>query len=653
MKFQSQKNSPTKKPDLQNLKNAQKQLPVYQIKDQFLDYFKKHDTLIVIGETGSGKTTQIPQIIADSDCYKFKSDPTKNNYGRCIACTQPRRVAAQSVAMRVNQERGAPSDRIEPKKNDVGYCIRFDDRSDSFKTKIRYMTDGMLVRESMHGDLFKRYSVIIIDEAHERNINTDVLLTLLRQAQIERSPGSGFKGYPLKIIIMSATMDVDNFQKYFSIRSNQKDPTSSIKIPPVLYIEGRQFPIDLMYLTSKDPETDEELNWPEDHVDTAVRAIHQIENTTPKEESILVFLTGQDEIENCKRQLEKLYPYSTKALFIVPLYAALPVHLQMKAFQTPPDGYKKQRKVILATNIAETSVTVPNIKHVIDCGKCKSKKFNNGIDLLQMKEISQAEATQRAGRTGRNCAGKVYRLYSEKVYDQMGRNIIPEIQRTSVTGTMLYLYSIGKTTQEIFNFHFMDKPEPELYHRGNYELLKLGAIDNEKITELGKKMAEFPISPILARLLLYGAEYKTMSEILSIVALLSTENIFNHTSGGGGKTAEKIAEIKSQQSKFYKKEGDCISYLEVYRAFNRLNKNKDQQREFCNDHDLNARSLRQAITIRRQLREICAKLGLDCDTSMRDDYKVAQKCIYLAFKMNLVEIDSVGDPSNDAIFGNF
>ena len=596
------------KTDFDFLQKARKNLPVYKVGDKFLEHFRRHETLIIIGETGSGKTTQIPQLLIDSDLFKFKSDPTKNNFGRAICCTQPRRISATSIANRVSDERG------QILGSEVGYSIRFEDKSDSFKTKIRYMTDGMLVRESVKDPLFKRYGVIIVDEVHERTVNTDILLTQLKKAQ-ELRIKSNFHGYPLRLIIMSATMNVDNFRRFFTgIKNN---------VPPVLYVEGRQFQIDCYYLSEN----------PDDYVNSTVSAISQIhQKVDDRSESILSFLTGQDEIEAVKTKLVKLFPGE---MMIVPLYAALPSHLQMLAFEEPKK--KTQRKVIIATNIAETSITVSGIKHVIDSGKVKQKSHKNGMDLLQVEDISKAQAWQRAGRTGRDSCGSVYRLYTEDHFEKLIPQIVPEIQRISISNVLLHLYRLGKNTEQVRSFNFIDQPEKAMYDKAIAELEFLGAVKNGNLTEIGRKMSEFPVEPCLSRALLYASEFKCFQEMLTIVACLSVDTIFHKPNSSMSET--KVQEIQQAHSKFFKPSGDAISFYEVFRGWMAI-KDVKKKREFCKENYLHNRNLDQASKIRKQLRMTASGIeDLNLDSSSRDDLKVVQKSLCFAFMMNLAELN--------------
>ncbi|KAL7670974.1 hypothetical protein ACOME3_005889 [Neoechinorhynchus agilis] len=385
-------------------------LPIYKLKEQLLKAIESNQILIVIGETGSGKTTQITQYMAEVGYTTL---------GR-IGCTQPRRVAAMSVAKRVAEEFGC---RLG---TEVGYTIRFEDCTSS-ETKIKYMTDGMLLRECLIDPLLKSYGVIMLDEAHERTIHTDVLFGLLKEAIQKREN--------LKLIVTSATLDAVKFSEYFFKA-------------PIFTIPGRTFPVELLY--TKEPETD--------YLDAALITVMQIHLTEPAGD-ILLFLTGQEEIDTaCEvlfARMKSLGP-EVPELIILPVYSSLPSEMQTRIFEPTPRG---KRKVVIATNIAETSLTIDGIFYVVDPGFVKQKVYNpkTGMDSLVVTPISQAQAKQRAGRAGRTGPGKCYRLYTERAYrDEMLATTVPEIQRTNLASTVLSLKAMG--INDLLSFDFMDPP---------------------------------------------------------------------------------------------------------------------------------------------------------------------------------------------------
>lgn len=492
-------------------------LPIYKLREELIKAVADNQVLVVIGETGSGKTTQMTQYLAEAGyCAR----------GR-IACTQPRRVAAMSVAKRVAEEFGC---RLG---TDVGYTIRFEDCT-SPETKIKYMTDGMLLRECLIDPDMKQYSIVMLDEAHERTIHTDVLFGLMKQASEKRKD--------LKLIVTSATLDSVKFSEYF----NQA---------PIFTIPGRMFPVEILY--TKEFESD--------YLDAALITVMQIHLTEPPGD-ILVFLTGQEEIDTaCEILFERVKSLGPEApeLLILPVYSALPSEMQSKIFEAAPPG---SRKVIIATNIAETSLTIDGIFYVVDPGFVKQKVFNakTGMDSLVVTPISQAQAKQRAGRAGRTGPGKCYRLYTERAYrDEMLATNVPEIQRTNLASTVLSLKAMG--INDLLSFDFMDPPPMETLIMAMDQLHALSALDDEGLlTKLGRRMAEFPLEPQLSKTLIMSVHLGCADEVLTIVSMLSVQNIFYRP--------KERAELADQRkARFHQSEGDHLTLLSVYNAWKNSN----------------------------------------------------------------------------------
>jgi ATP-dependent RNA helicase DHX33 len=446
-----------------------------------------------------------------------------------IACTQPRRVAAITVAMRVSEETNTQLGQL------VGYSVRFEDVT-SQDTKIKYMTDGMLLREAINDSLLQRYSVIILDEIHERTIHTDVLLGIVKQAQKERMKG-GLK--PLKIILMSATMDVDLFSKYF----NQA---------PVLYLEGRQYPIDIYHSAQSQ----------NDYLYASIVAVLQIHKLAPLNEDILLFLTGQEEIESTVKTLNDLNK-NNRPLLALPLYASLPQAKQLKVFEKAPPGV---RKVIVSTNIAETSITIKNIKYVIDSGMIKGKLFNSqsNLEVLKVHKISKSQAWQRSGRAGREPPrGVCYRLYTENEYENLPASTIPELLRSNLASVILQLLAIGIKSPHAFDF--IDKPDESNIKAAIHELELLGAVklinDTEyELTKIGRKMSQFPLDPKYAKCILSAEQYECVEDVLKIVSLLSVDSVFVSN-------LNKNSNFNTIKDKFTSADGDHITLLNVFKAF--------------------------------------------------------------------------------------
>ena len=387
------------------IERVRKSLPIALVKDRLMQEIAKSETIIIIGETGSGKTTQIPQYVYEDDTL---------THGLMVGVTQPRRVAAVSVSRRVADETGTEHGKL------VGYAIRFEDVS-SDETRIKFLTDGMLLREAVIDPMLSKYGVIMIDEAHERTLQTDFLLGTIKGVQKRRretvEDTRGRKLPPLRIMIMSATLEATTFSKFFDGA-------------PVVYSRGRTFPVEMFY--TEEPE--------EDYLDAAMLTVLQV-NKEEAPGDILVFLTGQEEIESLGRMLRERaskLPASVPRLNVVLLFAALPPEEQMKVFEPTPPG---TRKVVLATNIAETSLTINGIRYVIDSGLSKMRTYHprSGVDELLVTPISQSQAQQRAGRAGREAPGKCFRLYTEDVMPSLEKYVKPELLRTNLSGVVLQL----------------------------------------------------------------------------------------------------------------------------------------------------------------------------------------------------------------------
>jgi pre-mRNA-splicing factor ATP-dependent RNA helicase DHX38/PRP16 len=552
--------------------SQRQKLPIHIVKEQLLRALRDHQIVIIIGETGSGKTTQLPQFLFDE------------GYGNngMIGCTQPRRVAAVSVAKRVSDEQGCKLGQV------VGYSIRFESVL-SNQTRIKYMTDGILLRESLVDRDLSKYSAIIIDEAHERSLNTDVLLGVLRQIVLNR--------VDLKLIVTSATMDADKFSAFFGNA-------------PIFKIPGRTFPVEIMF--SKVPKVD--------YVEAAVQQVLTVHVSHPPGD-ILVFMTGQDDVEaTCFLIGEKIQDESRnfKPLMILPIYSQLPSYLQSKIFDPAPPGV---RKCIVATNIAETSLTVDGIKYVVDTGFCKIKVFNPkiGMDCLQFVPVSQASADQRAGRAGRTGPGYAYRLYTELAYkNEFLVNTVPEIQRTNLSNVTLLLKSLN--VKNLLEYSFIDSPPYPSLISSLYQLWLVGAIDSVgKLTYLGKEMSEFPLEPSLSKMVVFSLELKCTEEVVTIVAMLSVPNVFVRPAG-------MIEESDSAREKFYVPESDHLTLLHIYQQWKKNLGNE----EWCRRHFLHNKTLRKAEEIRNQLVQILRSKERGME-SCGSNWDVVRKCVCAAY----------------------
>uniref|UniRef100_A0A0W0GDY4 RNA helicase n=1 Tax=Moniliophthora roreri TaxID=221103 RepID=A0A0W0GDY4_MONRR len=547
-----------------SIQEQRKRLPIYKLRDRLLQAIAEHQVLIVVGDTGSGKTTQMVQYLAEAG-YADR--------GR-IGCTQPRRVAAMSVAKRVSEEVGCRLGQ------EVGYTIRFEDCT-SPETRIKYMTDGMLQRECLIDPLCNQYSVIMLDEAHERTIATDVLFGLLKKA-VKRRPD-------LKLIVTSATLDAEKFSKYFFGC-------------PIFTIPGRTFPVEILY--TKEPESD--------YLDASLITVMQIHLSEPPGD-VLLFLTGQEEIDTaCEILFERMKALGPKVpeLLILPIYSALPSEVQSRVFEPTPPGV---RKVVIATNVAETSLTIPNIYYVIDPGFSKQNAYDPrlGMDSLVVMPISQAQARQRSGRAGRTGPGKCYRLYTEAAFrNEMLPNSIPDIQRTNLSTTILQLKAMG--INDLLSFDFMDPPPAQTMLTALESLYALSALDDEGLlTRLGRKMADFPMEPPLAKMLIASVDLGCSEEILSIVAMVSVQTVFY-------RPKEKQGQADSKKAKFHQPEGDHLTLLTVYNGW----KNANFSNPWCYENFIQARSMRRAQDVRKQLLGIMDRYKHDIISAGRDYNRV-------------------------------
>ncbi|KAG8963054.1 DEAH-box RNA helicase prp16 [Tulasnella sp. 419] len=565
------------------LKEQREYLPAFACREELLKTIRENQVVVVVGETGSGKTTQLAQFLYEDGYCQFGM----------IGCTQPRRVAAMSVAKRVSEEMECKLGSI------VGYAIRFEDCT-SEETAIKYMTDGVLLRESLNEGDLDRYSVIILDEAHERSLSTDVLMGLLRKILSRRRD--------LKLIVTSATMNAEKFSDFYGMA-------------PTFTIPGRTFPVEIFH--SKSPC--------EDYVDSAVKQVLQIHLSLPPGD-ILVFMTGQEDIEvTCQVVEERLSQLDDPApLAVLPIYSQMPADLQAKIFEATPDG---RRKVVVATNIAETSLTVDGILYVVDAGYSKLKVYNPkvGMDALQITPISQANASQRTGRAGRTGAGFCYRLFTESAYrNDMFPNNIPEIQRTNLANTVLLLKSLG--VKNLLEFDFMDPPPQANILNSMYQLWVLGALDNVgDLTPIGRKMSEFPMEPSMAKMLITSVEYGCSSEMLTIVSMLSVPSVFY-------RPKERMEEADAAREKFSVNESDHLTLLNVFQQW----KGHGFRDEWCMKHFLHPKLLRKAREVRAQLEDIMKFQKMEI-ISAGTDFDIVRKAICSGYFHQAARVKGIGE----------
>uniref|UniRef100_A0A8C3SIU4 Probable ATP-dependent RNA helicase DHX35 n=1 Tax=Chelydra serpentina TaxID=8475 RepID=A0A8C3SIU4_CHESE len=576
-----------------SIEQQRQKLPVFKLRNHILYLVENYQTLVIVGETGCGKTTQIPQYLAEAGWTAE---------GRVVGVTQPRRVAAVSVAGRVAEERGAVLG------HEVGYCIRFDDCTDPQATRIKFLTDGMLVREMMADPLLTRYSVLMLDEAHERTLYTDIAIGLLKKIQKKRGD--------LRVIVASATLDAEKFRDFFN-QNETNDPSKDTSM--ILTVEGRTFPVDIFYIQSPVP----------DYVKSTVETVMKI-HQTESDGDILAFLTGQEEVETIVSMLiEQARVLSRsgmkKHLRVLPMYAGLPSSEQMKVFERVSHSV---RKVIVATNIAETSITINGIAFVIDCGFVKLRAYNpkTAVECLVVVPVSKASANQRAGRAGRNRSGKCYRLYTEEDFEKLPQSTVPEMQRSNLAPVILQLKALG--IDNVLRFPFLSVSPGFLFEILYYK----GCLDKHcRLTEpLGMRIAEFPLNPMFAKMLLESGNFGCSQEILSIAAMMQIQNIFMFPPN------QKAQAIRKHR-KFAVEEGDHLTMLNVYEAFIKHSKSS----QWCQEHFLNYKGLVRATTVREQLKKLLVKFKVPKKSSEGDPDPVL-RCIVSGFFANAAKCHSTG-----------
>ncbi|KAG9510394.1 putative ATP-dependent RNA helicase DHX35, partial [Fragariocoptes setiger] len=571
-------------------------LPIFEHKDHILYLLENHQVLIIKGETGCGKSTQIPQYLLRYDWRPVDKSNDRLEQSKMICVTQPRRIAVTSLAARVSEEL---NDRLG---RTAGYCVRFDECTTPGITRIKFVTEGILNRELVADPMLDQYNVVMIDEAHERNVNTDILMSLIKRVVDRRKE--------FRLIICSATLDVDTIYKYYSRDDHGQTIDQRVT---VLAVEGHSYPTEIFYVTQPVP------NYVSASVDTAIK-IHEMNKISSGD--ILVYLTGQSEvIEACSM----LVDYAKKIrdrldlmrLSILPLYAALPSQEIAKIFD---NCSRNTRKCIVATNIAETSLTIPGVAFVIDCGYVKLRFFNpkTSTDSLIRVPISQAAARQRAGRAGRTRKGSVYRLYTEKAFNESMKPMTPlEIQRCCLASVILQLKSAGVADLASFD---MPNRMPKQNLTTSLELLfALGAIDIEcRMTQHGFTMAEFHLEPQATRVLLDSSQLGCGCEAVIIVAMLQIKHIFVKPSNA----RDSVKAEKSHQ-KLSAKEGDLISYLNVYNSWLSNNCSKS----WCDSNYISYTSLKSCKEFITRLECMMTKHGIIISSARGDVDRVLKAIV--------------------------
>lgn len=531
-----------------------KELPVVEHREEILAALKEHQVVVVVSDTGSGKTTQLPKMVAEA----------LGETGGLIGCTQPRRIAAASVAKRVAEELNLPLGEF------VGYQVRFEDKTNR-DTRIKFMTDGILLAETQGDAKLKQYAALILDEAHERSLNIDFLLGYLKTLLEHRKD--------LKVVISSATLDAGSFANFFGTED---------KPCPVIEAPGRMYPVDEIFVP---PNEDEDLP------QSVVRGMDKL-NQSGSDGDVLIFLPGEREIRECADVLGGKQYRNTE---ILPLFARLGLSDQQRVFNPG-----KQRRVILATNVAETSLTIPRIRCVIDSGLARVSRWapGRGVQRLLIEPVSQASARQRKGRCGRIAEGTCIRLYEEDDLTERSEFTDPEIRRSSLAGVILRMKSLN--LPDIEDFPFLDPPSPKAISEGYRTLREVGALTRDKsLTDLGRTLSRLPVDPRLGRMLIEAKGQHCLSEIIPIIAALES-------SDPRERPADRATEADKAQECWKDLDSDFLGILRMWcdllpmreKRGRRWQWKTNQLRKFCKQHYLNFRRVREWGNVLEELSEL-------------------------------------------------
>ncbi|KAL3424843.1 ATP-dependent RNA helicase prh1 [Phlyctema vagabunda] len=689
----SSQHQPTSSRELEktakSLLELRKKLPIWEKKADIRWSLRHNDILLLVGETGSGKSTQVPQFLFTEPWCKKQTAKVMNkdgveedvSVGGVIAVTEPRRIAATTLAQRVAREVGShlgSSGEGARMPGKVGYSVRFDSNLPAGH-KIKFVTEGTLLQEMLRDPHLRQYSAVVVDEIHERSVDVDLIAGFLRQIVHGDLKGRG--GIPLKVVIMSATLDLGGLEAYFSLphtvpdyrpgknhetvfaehllkeqaaektkdatepprrsstdsngsysswggisSSNETEDNKSTNVTPdkkkaldhpkrhrvpeeisgipdediqesnvvVEYVEGRQHDVKILYRLTPSP----------DYMESMLKTILQIHTHEPMNgpSDILAFLTGQDEIEALKTQLEHYAPSLVKTvprMKILPLYGSLSATAQQEAFEKVKEKFT--RKIVLATNIAETSVTVSGVRYVIDCGKAKVKQYRPrlGMESLLAKPISKVSAIQRKGRAGREVPGRCYRLYTEEDYAKLEMDEKPEILRSDVIEAVLKMKARG--VDDVLSFPLMDSPDIVAMEKSLLQLHVMGALDDDgKLNATGKKMAAYPLPATYGRVLIAAAEPTAdcLLEAIDVISCLTADaELFMQP-----QSEEERDDIEENRKDLQRREGDVMTFLTTIQRY--ASENADRT-EWCRKRLISIRAVKMAMTIRKQLRTLC------------------------------------------------
>ena len=584
------------------------ELPVSQRAEDIADTIRDNQVVIVAGETGSGKTTQLPKICLDLGLG------VRGQIGH----TQPRRIAARTVAERIAAELDTELGTT------VGYKVRFTDQSGD-NTLVKVMTDGILLAEIQNDRMLRRYDTLIIDEAHERSLNIDFILGYLKQLLPKRPD--------LKVIITSATIDPERFAAHFA---------DARGVPaPIVEVSGRTYPVEVRYRPIVDPD-DPDADPDRDQVQAICDAAMELQRAGPGD--ILVFLSGEREIRDANEALVALSLPHTEVL---PLYARLSSAEQHRVFQR-----HSGRRIVLATNVAETSLTVPGIKYVIDPGTARISRYSHRtkVQRLPIEPVSQASANQRKGRCGRTSDGICVRLYTEDDFDARPEFTDPEILRTNLAAVILQMTSLG--LGDLAAFPFVEPPDRRQIADGVQLLTELGAIDvaatdpRKRLTDTGRKLAQLPVDPRMGRMVLEAARAGCVREVMIIAAALSIQDPRE-------RPADKQQAAAEKHARFADKSSDFLSYLNLWNYVREQQKalSGNQFRRLCKAEFLNYLRVREWQDIFSQLRQLAKPLGITLNTPGADDQQADGQAVHTALIAGLLSHIGLKDPAKGDYLG--
>ncbi|MDX2967776.1 ATP-dependent RNA helicase HrpA [Kribbella solani] len=579
------------------------ELPVSRLKDEIATAIRDHQVVVVAGETGSGKTTQIPKI-----CLELG----RGIHGM-IGHTQPRRLAARTVAERIAEELGSELGET------IGFAVRFTDKV-SERSLVKLMTDGILLNELQRDRDLTRYDTLIIDEAHERSLNIDFILGYLKRL-LPRRPD-------LKVIITSATIDPERFATHFAAA----DGTPA----PIVEVSGRTYPVEVRYRPVNDPDDPATID--RDQTQAILDAVDELEYEADGDGDVLVFLSGEREIRDTADALNDKYAAQrgrSGAVEVLPLYARLSNAEQHRVFQA-----HSNRRIVLATNVAETSLTVPGIKYVIDPGTARISRYSHRtkVQHLPIEPVSQASANQRKGRSGRTSDGICIRLYSEEHFESRPEFTDPEILRTNLASVILQMTAIG--LGDIAAFPFIDEPDKRSITDGLQLLTELGAIESPKggrLTPIGRQLAQIPLDPRLARMIVEADKHSCVREVMVIAAALSIQD---------PRERPTDAEAQAQQAhaRFRDPNSDFLGYLNLWSYLKKQQKDLsgNQFRRMCRGEYLNYLRVREWQDIFAQLRQVASQIGVTLNSGGPAD----PRSVHIALMSGLLSHLGLKDPAN-------